>query len=84
MLSNLFQINERVFKTSANCGHATESSAFKLLALEKGLSIFDETDIVAGHCFDQMLCGRDLTEGDSEMVGIIQRVHQILVCRVVR
>lgn len=84
MLSYLFQIDERVFKASANGGHATESSALKLFALEKRLGIFDETDVIAGHCFDQMLCGRDLTESNSEMVGIVQRVHQILVCRVVR
>jgi hypothetical protein len=82
MLSDLFQINERVFEAPTDSSHATESGALKLLALEQRLGIFDETNIVAGYGIDQMLCGRNLAEGDSEMVGIVESVHQILVCRV--
>lgn len=79
MLANLLEVDKRVFKAATDGGHATERSALQLLALEQRLRIFDETNIIAGNGFNQMLGSRNLTEGDAEVVGIIEGVHQILV-----
>jgi hypothetical protein len=79
VLPDLFEVNEGIFQTAADGSHATETGALQLLALEQGLSIFNEADIVTGNGFDQVFSSRDLTEGNSEMIGIVEGVHQILV-----
>lgn len=47
MLSNLFKVYEWVFEPSADCGHSAKCGALELLALEKGLRVLEETDIVS-------------------------------------
>jgi hypothetical protein len=79
MLPNLLQVDKRILQTSADGGHTTQGGTLELLALKQRLSIFDEADIVARHGFDEMLGGRYLAESDSEVVGVIKGVHQILV-----
>ena len=79
MLADLLQVDERVLQTAGDGCHATECSALELLALEQRLCILDETDVIARNGFNQVLGGRDLTKGDTEVVGIIKSVHQILV-----
>ena len=79
MLANLLQVDKRIFQATTDGGHATERSALQLLTLEQRMRIFDETDIIAGNGFDQVLGSRNLTEGDAEVVGVIEGVHQILV-----
>ncbi|KAE8309420.1 hypothetical protein BDV41DRAFT_547827 [Aspergillus transmontanensis] len=79
MLTDLLEVDQRVFETSANGGHTTEGRSLQLLALEQRLGIFDETDIIAGNSLDKMFSGRNLTQSDSEMVGIVKCVHQVLV-----
>jgi hypothetical protein len=82
MLSDLIEVEQRIFQTLANGGHATESSLLELLALEERLSILEQADVVAGDGLDQVLGRGELTEGDLEMVGIVKCVEQILVERV--
>lgn len=72
MLSNLFKVHEWVFESSANCGHAAKCSALELLALEKGLRVLKEADVVSRDRFYQMLGGGELAKGNTEMVGIIE------------
>ena len=57
MLKDLIEVEEGVFESSANGGHSSQRCALELLALEKRLRIFEESHIIAGDNFDQVLCG---------------------------
>lgn len=81
MLSHLIEIQERIFEALADGGHATKRGPLELLALEERLAILEQTDIVSGNGLDQVLCGGELTERNAEVVGIVERVEQILVER---
>jgi len=52
MLPNLIEVEEGIFQSSANGGHSTQCSTFQLLALEKGLRIFEKSDIITGNNLD--------------------------------
>ena len=82
MLSNLVQVEERVFQSLDNSGHATQRGPLELLALEEGLSVLEKSDVISGNGLDQVFRSRKLTQGDPEMVGIVEGVEQILVERV--
>ena len=79
MLPDLVEVEEGIFQSSANGGHSTHCGTLELLALEKGLRIFEKSDIIARDYFDQMLCSRELAEGYSEVVCIIEGVEEIFV-----
>ncbi len=79
MLANLVEIQERVLKTLGDGGHATKSGALQLLTLEERLRILEETDIISGDRLDKVLCGGQLAKGDTEMVGVVKSVEEILV-----
>ena len=74
MLTHLLQVHERVFEPPAYRGHAAKGCALELLALEERLCVFKETDIISRDCFDEVLSGRELSEGNSEMVGIVESI----------
>lgn len=79
MLTDLLKVDKGVLETLADGSHTTQGSALELLALEQRLGILDQADVVAGDRFDKMLSSRNLTQSDSEMIGIVEGVHQILV-----
>lgn len=79
MLAHLLEIYERVFQPPADGSHAAKGCALELLALEERLCVFEETDVVSRDCFDEMLGGRELSKGYSEMVGVIKRIQQVLM-----
>lgn len=79
MLSNLVQVEERVLQSLDNGGHATQRGPLELLALEERLSVLEKSDVISGNGLDQMFRSRKLTQGDPEMVGIVEGVEQILV-----
>jgi hypothetical protein len=79
MLPNLIEVEEGVFQSSANSGHSTKCGTLELFALEERLRIFEKSDIIAGNDFDQMLCGRKLAKGYSEVVCIVEGVEEIFV-----
>ena len=81
MLTDLVEVDKRVFKSAADGCHTTESSTLELLALEERLSILEKSDIVAGHSFDQMLGRGELTKSDTEMVSVVKGVEKILMER---
>lgn len=82
MLANLVEIQQRVFKALDDGGHAAQAGLLELLALEERLAVLEEADVVAGDGLDQVLGGRQLAEGDAEVVGIVEGVEQVLVERV--
>lgn len=82
MLSDLFEVEKRILHALADGGHATESGSLELLALEERLTILEQTNVISGDGLNQMLGRRQLTESNSEVVGIVERVEQILVERV--
>jgi hypothetical protein len=67
MLSNLLEIDERIFQTLADGGHSAQSGSLELLALEQTLAIFEEAHIIAGNGLNERLGGVKLAEGDTEM-----------------
>lgn len=81
MLADLIQVEKRILKTLGDGGHATKRGALELLALEEGLRILEQTDVISGDGLDQVLCGGQLAESDAEMVGIVEGVEKILVER---
>lgn len=76
MLSDLLEVLEGALQSTCDSGHATKSSTLKLLALEKRLGVFDKADIVASDLLDKMLRGGELAEGDAEVVGVVEGVHE--------
>lgn len=74
MLSNLFKIDERIFQPSTDSSHPPKSGALELFALEEGLSIFEEPDVVARYGLNQMFCGGQLPKRDPKMVCVIERI----------
>ena len=82
MLAHLLEVDERVFEPPAYCSHAAKSCALELLALEERLCVFEKTDIVARDGLNKMFSGRELTKGDSKVVGVVECVQQVLVERV--
>ena len=60
MLSDLLQVDKRIFEALANGRHSTQGRSLELLALKQALSIFDETDVVAGYGFDEGFRGVQL------------------------
>ena len=81
MLAHLLEVYERVFQPATYRSHAAKCCALELLALEERLCIFEKTDIVSRNGLNEMFSGRELAKGYAEMVGIIERVQQILVER---
>lgn len=81
MLADLVKVQEGVFKPAANGGHASQRGTLELLALEERLGVFQQANVISRHDLDQMLCGRQLSKGDAEMVGIVEGVQEILVER---
>jgi hypothetical protein len=47
MLPHLVEVDERILKAFADCGHATQRRSFQLFGLEEALSILDESDIIS-------------------------------------
>ena len=82
MLADLIKVQKRIFEALDKGGHATEGGSLQLLALEKRLTVFEQTDVVSGNGLNQVLGGGKLTESDAEMVGIVEGVEKILVERV--
>lgn len=76
MLPDLLEVLEGALETAGDGGHAAEGGALELLALEERLSVLDETDIVTGDLLDQVLGGRELAEGDPEVVRVVEGVHE--------
>lgn len=81
MLANLVEIQERVLEALDERGHATKRGSLELLALEKRLAILEQTDVISRNSLNQVLRSGKLAQGDTEMVGIVERVEQVLVER---
>ena len=82
MLTDLLKVDKRVFEALADGGHTTKRSTLERLALEERLAVFEQADVIAGHCLDQVFGGRELTKRNPEVVGIVESVQEILVKRV--
>ena len=79
MLAHLLEVHKRVFQSPADRSHAAKGCALELLALEERLCVFEETDVVSRDGFDEVLSGRELSKGYSEMVGVVKRIQQVLM-----
>jgi hypothetical protein len=79
MLANLVEIQKRVLQPLADSGHATKRSALQLLALEERLGILEQAHVISGDGLNKMFCGGQLTEGNTEVVRIVECVQKILV-----
>jgi hypothetical protein len=82
MLAHLIEVQERIFQSPTDRGHSTERCALELLTLEERLCVFEESNIVARHYFDEVLCGGKLAESYAEVVGVVKGVEEILMERV--
>lgn len=76
MLSDLLEVLEGALQSTCDGGHAAKSSALELLALEERLGVFDEADVVTSDLLNKMLRSRELAEGDAEVVGVVEGVHE--------
>jgi hypothetical protein len=57
MLSDLLEVQQRIFQSLANCGHATKRRSLELLALEQRLGVFDETNVISRDGLDKSFGG---------------------------
>lgn len=83
MLPYLFQVDEWVFESTAYCSHSPKGSTFELFALVERRSVFEKADVVSGDSFYEMFGGRQLSESDSEVIGIVKSIEKILVCALI-
>ena len=67
MLSDLVEVQQRLFQLLGEGGDAAEGGTFQLLALEERLGVLDEADVVAGDGLAEVLGGAQLAEGDAEL-----------------
>jgi hypothetical protein len=81
MLAHLVEVEEGIFQSPADCRHSTKGRTLELFALEERLRILEQSHIISGHDLDQVLRSRELTEGYSEMVGIVEGIEEIFVER---
>jgi hypothetical protein len=81
VLADLVKIKKRIFQSATNGCHTTKCGTLELLALEQRLRILEKTNIVSGDSLDQMLSSRKLTEGNAEVIGIVEGVEKVLVER---
>ena len=79
MLAHLLEVHKRVFQPPADRSHAAKGCSLELLALEERLCVFEETDVVPRDGFDEVLSGRELSKGYSEMVGVVKGIQEILM-----
>jgi hypothetical protein len=82
VLTDLLEVLKGTLKTLGDGGHTSQTSTLKLLALEKRLRVLDKTDVVTSDLLDKVLRGRELSQSNAEMVGIVEGVHQGAVERV--
>ena len=80
MLPDLFEVDEWVLESTAYGSHSPKSGTLELLALVERGSVFEEADVVSRDGFYEMFGGRQLSEGDSEVVGIVKGIEEVLVC----
>lgn len=81
MLPNLLEVDERVFQSFADCGHATKRSPLQLFALEERLSILEQAHVITRDCLNQGLGCGELTKSNPEVIRIVERVQQITMER---
>ena len=43
------------------------------------MRVFEETDVVSRDGFNEVLSGRELSKGYSEMVGVVKRIQKVLM-----
>ncbi len=79
MLSNLFEVEKGIFQSSTYRSHPTQSRTLELLALEERLCILEQSYIVPRYGFDQVLRGRQLAKGYTEVIGVVQCVKKVLI-----
>lgn len=82
MLADLVEIQQRIFQSLDERGHATESGSLELLALVERLCVFQKADVISGNGLDKVLGSGHLAKGNLEVVRIVEGVEQILVERV--
>lgn len=81
LLADLVQVDQRILQFLADGRHTTQSGDLQLPALVQRLAVLEKTDIVSRDGLNQVLRGRNLTEGNLEVVGIVKCVKKILVER---
>lgn len=81
MLADLVEVEQRIFQALDDGGHAAEGSFLELLALEEGLAVLEQANVVPGYGLNQVLSRRHLAEGDAEVVGIVEGIDQVFVKR---
>lgn len=82
MLPDLLQIDERVLQPLADSRHATKCCPFQLFALEQRLPVLEQTHVITRNRLDERLGSVELTEGNSEVIRIVESIEQITVERV--
>jgi len=76
MLTDLFEIGERILLSPHNSRHPTESSTFELFAAVERVAEFQETDIVFCDLVDEVTSSAELAEGEFVVVFVVEDVHE--------
>ena len=76
MLADLLEIGQRILLTLHDSGHATERSAFELLAAVHRVAELEQADIVLGDLINEVAGSAQLTESEFVVVLIVEDVHE--------
>ena len=82
MLSDVLQVLQALVLAFHDGAHATQSSAFQLLAPIEGVTKLHQPDVVLGHVVNEVFGCVHLTQSQLVMVPVVQDVHEVSVERV--
>lgn len=83
MLPDLFEVDEWVLESTAYGSHSPKGGTLELFALVERRGVFEEADVVSRDGLYEMFGGRELSQSDSEVIGIVKGIQEILVCMLV-
>lgn len=76
VLSDLFEVGQRVLLTFDDGGHASESSFLELLASIERVAKLEQSGIVFAHRVNEVSGGVDLAESQFVMIFVVKNVEQ--------
>ncbi len=76
MLTDLFEVSERILLALHDGGHTTKGCTLELLASVERVTELDETNVVLGDLLDEVLSGVELTKSKLVVVLIVENIEK--------
>mmetsp|Transcript_14775 Transcript_14775/g.32614 ORF Transcript_14775/g.32614 Transcript_14775/m.32614 type:complete len:267 (+) Transcript_14775:1428-2228(+) len=79
VLAHLLEIAQGCFELLQHCAHATHGCALELLTPVERVSVLQQAQIVLRKARNQVLSSVHLSQGELEVVSVVQDVHKVCV-----